>query len=87
MAEAKLLVTARGVRGFHALLHLFHRDVFFVRRDGPYVPERIGECACAVAIKLIFHALLLFCAGGNCSIENGVDILDVNHETDRCSSP
>ena len=38
---------------FSALFHLIRRDVFFVRRDRPYMSKRILQRARPVAVELI----------------------------------
>ena len=43
--------------GRHAPVHLFHRDVFLVRRDGPDVTKRIRQSSGTIAVELILQRL------------------------------
>ena len=50
---------------FHALLHLFDRNIFFMRRQMPDVSERIDHCADSIAIEFVLQSFLHTSAGGD----------------------
>src|ERR1700735_3121820 len=69
-------------RGRHARLHFLRRNVFNVGADRPLVAERIEKSSGAISIELIFNRTLHFgsrCDGLFCE---GVDVVDVEHQTD-----
>src|SRR2546430_5714479 len=57
-ATSSLAAGSAGHMGFHAFLHLFDRDIFFVRRQMPDMSERIDHRADSIAVKLVLQSFL-----------------------------
>src|SRR6185369_5911145 len=57
-ATSSLAAGSAGHMGLHAFLHLFHRDIFFVRGQMPDMSERIDHGADSIAVKLVRQSFL-----------------------------
>ena len=63
--------------------HLFAGNVSYVGTYGPDVPEGILDGAVAIAIELVLGGLHDLCALLDGARDDGIHVIDVEHEADR----
>src|SRR2546421_13085348 len=80
-ATSSLAGRSAGRMGLHAFLHLFHRNIFFVRGQMPDMSEWIDHRSHSIAIEFVLQSFLDSRAGIHGLIEERVDVCYVNHET------
>src|SRR3989441_1582602 len=69
--------------GRGSLADLRLSQIFFVRRDRPFMPERIRQLSVAVPPKHVLHGCLRGRSGGNCPFEGGIHVFDIEKNAHR----
>ena len=76
-------LTMRCRRG--TLFHFFRRNILDVRANVPHVSEGIRQAPHAIAVELIFKCPLFLGACLNGLLENCINVVDIEHDTDEAS--
>src|SRR6185369_498384 len=71
---------------FRPLEHFLCRHIFNVCCDGPDVSERILNCPCAIAVKLVLQWTFELCARINSLLDGSVYVFNVEEEADASAA-